>query len=86
MSGNDPKDATSSMDAVLSLEKYNKNELPRTVGILSDHLLSEIDSDIKDRYHVVLDFLKRNKVKLVKIDLPYFDYCVATYYLSLIHI
>ena len=80
MSGNDPKDATSSMDAVLSLEKYNKNELPRTVGILSDHLLSEIDSDIKDRYHVVLDFLKRNKVKLVKIDLPYFDYCVATYY------
>ena len=80
MSGNDPKDATSSMKAVLSLEKYNKDELPKRVGILSNHLLSEIDSEIKDRYHIVLDFLKRNKVELVEIDLPYFDYCVATYY------
>ena len=80
MSGNDPKDATSSMEAVLSLEKYNKDELPKRVGILSNHLLSEIDSEIRDRYHVVLDFLQKNKVKLVEIDLPYFDYCVATYY------
>jgi aspartyl-tRNA(Asn)/glutamyl-tRNA(Gln) amidotransferase subunit A len=80
MSGNDPKDATSSMEAVLSLEKYNKDELPKRVGILSNHLLSEIDSEIKDRYREVLDFLTRNKVKLVEIDLPYFDYCVATYY------
>ena len=80
MSGHDPKDATSSMESVLSLEKYNKDQLPKSVGILSDHLLSEIDSEIKDKYHVVLDFLKKNKVKLVEIDLPYFDYCVATYY------
>ena len=80
MSGHDPKDATSSMESVLSLEKYNKEQLPKSVGILSDHLLSEIDSEIKDRYYVVLDFLKKNKVKLVEIDLPYFDYCVATYY------
>ena len=80
MSGYDPKDATSSMESVLSLEKYNKDQLPKSVGILSDHLLSEIDSEIKDRYYVVLDFLKKNKVKLVEIDLPYFDYCVATYY------
>jgi aspartyl-tRNA(Asn)/glutamyl-tRNA(Gln) amidotransferase subunit A len=80
MSGKDPKDATSSMETVLSLEKYNKEVLPKRVGILSDHLLSEIDSEIIDRYHVVLDFLTRNRVKLVEIDLPYFDYCVATYY------
>ena len=80
MSGHDPKDATSSMESVLSLEKYNKDQLPKSVGVLSDHLLSEIDSEIKDRYYVVLDFLKKNKVKLVEIDLPYFDYCVATYY------
>ena len=80
MSGHDPKDATSSMESVLSLEKYNKDQLPKSVGILSDHLLSEIDSEIKDRYYLVLDFLKKNKVKLVEIDLPYFDYCVATYY------
>ena len=80
MSGKDPKDATSSMETVLSLEKYNKEVLPKRVGILSDHLLSELDSEIIDRYHVVLDFLTRNRVKLVEIDLPYFDYCVATYY------
>ncbi|MDA7642031.1 Asp-tRNA(Asn)/Glu-tRNA(Gln) amidotransferase subunit GatA [Candidatus Marinimicrobia bacterium] len=80
MSGIDPKDATSSMEAVLSLEKYNKDKLPKRVGILSDYVLSEIDGEIRDRYHVVLDFLQKNKVKLVEIDLPYFDYCVATYY------
>ena len=80
MSGKDPKDATSSMETVLSLEKYNKEVLPKRVGILSDHLLSEIDSEIIDRYHVVLELLIRNRVKLVEIDLPYFDYCVATYY------
>ena len=68
------------MEAVLSLEKYNKDELPKRVGILSDYVLSEIDGEIRDRYHVVLDFLQKNKVKLVEIDLPYFDYCVATYY------
>ena len=81
MSGNDPKDATSSKEPVLSLEKYNKKKLPENVGILSDDNLSDIDDEILDRYHIILDFLAKKKVNLIEIELPYFDYCVATYYI-----
>ncbi|HIF29334.1 MAG: Asp-tRNA(Asn)/Glu-tRNA(Gln) amidotransferase subunit GatA [bacterium] len=80
MSGNDPKDATSSTEAVLSLNRYNKDKLPKNIGVLSNDLLSDIDSEIADRYHTVLDFLRKKKVNLIEIDLPYFDYCIATYY------
>ena len=86
MSGNDPKDATSCKEAVLSLDQYNKDKLPKNIGILSKKVLSDIDSEIVDRYYTALDFLKKKKVNLIEVDLPYFDYCVATYYLSLIHI
>ena len=80
MSGNDSKDATSSKEPVLSLEKYNKEKLPKNVGILSDDTLSDVDGEIVDRYHMILDFLRKKKVNLVEVELPYFDYCVATYY------
>ena len=80
MSGNDSKDATSSQEKVLSLEEYNKENLPKNVGILSDKSLAEVDSEIVDRYHKILDFLKNKNVNLIEIELPYFDYCVATYY------
>jgi aspartyl-tRNA(Asn)/glutamyl-tRNA(Gln) amidotransferase subunit A len=80
MSGNDPKDATSCKEAVLSLDQYNKDKLPKNIGILSKKVLSDIDSEILDRYYTVLDFLKKKKVNLIEVDLPYFDYCVATYY------
>ena len=81
MSGNDSKDATSSKEQVLSLEEYNKEKLPKNVGILSDDTLSDIDDKIVDRYHIILDFLAKKKVNLIEIELPYFDYCVATYYI-----
>ena len=80
MSGNDSKDATSSKEPVLSLEKYNKEKLPKNIGILSDDTLSDVDDEIVDRYHMILDFLRKKKVNLVEVELPYFDYCVATYY------
>jgi len=80
MSGNDPKDATSCKEAVLSLNQYNKDKLPKNIGILSKKVLCDIDREIVDRYYTALDFLKKKKVNLIEIDLPYFDYCVATYY------
>ena len=80
MSGNDSKDTTSSKEPVLSLEKYNKDKLPKNVGILSDDTLSDVDDEIVDRYHMILNFLKKKKVNLVEVELPYFEYCVATYY------
>ncbi|MBC8226528.1 MAG: Asp-tRNA(Asn)/Glu-tRNA(Gln) amidotransferase subunit GatA [Gammaproteobacteria bacterium] len=80
MSGNDPKDATSCKEKILSLDRYNRDGLPKNIGILSKKLLSDIDSEIVDRYHTALDFLKKNDVNLIEIDLPYFDYCVPAYY------
>ena len=81
MSGYDYKDVTSSNRPVLSLEKYNKAKFPKNVGILSNETLSGVDSEIVDRYNIILDFLKKENVNLIKIELPYFDYCVATYYI-----
>ena len=80
MSGNDPKDATSCKEKILSLDRYNRDGLPKNIGILSKKVLSDIDSEIVDRYHTALDFLKKNNVNLIEIDLPYFDYCVPAYY------
>ena len=80
MSGNEPKDATSCKEAVLSLNQYNKDKLPKNIGILSKKVLCDIDREIVDRYYTALDFLKKKKVNLIEVDLPYFDYCVATYY------
>lgn len=80
MSGNDPKDATSCKEKILSLDQYNRDALPKNIGILSKKVLSDIDSEIVDRYHTALDFLKKNNVNLIEIDLPYFDYCVPAYY------
>ncbi len=80
MSGNDPKDATSCKEKILSLDQYNRDGLPKNIGILSKKVLSDIDSEIVDRYHTALDFLKKNNVNLIEIDLPYFDYCVPAYY------
>jgi len=80
MSGYDSKDVTSSNEPVLSLKKYNKAKFPKNVGILSDEALSGVDSEIVDRYNMILDFLKKENVNLLKVELPYFDYCVATYY------
>ena len=80
MSGNDPKDATSCKEKILSLDQYNRDGLPKNIGILSKKVLSDIDSEIVDRYHTALDFLKKNDVNLIEIDLPYFDYCVPAYY------
>jgi aspartyl-tRNA(Asn)/glutamyl-tRNA(Gln) amidotransferase subunit A len=80
MSGNDPKDATSCKEAVLSLNQYNKDKLPKNIGILSKKVLCDIDREIVDRYYTALDFLKKKKVNLILFDLPYFDYCVDTYY------
>ena len=48
MSGNDPKDATSCKEAVLSLNQYNKDKLPKNIGILSKKvLLWECNTNLK---------------------------------------
>ena len=80
MSGVDPLDSTTSSKKVLTIDEYNKDKLPKNVGILKDSLLKNVDSEIVNRYHTILNYLKNQNVNLVEIELPYFDYCVSTYY------
>jgi len=80
MSGVDPLDSTTSSKKVLTVDEYNKDKLPKNVGILKDSLLKNVDSEIVNRYHTILNYLKNQNVNLVEIELPYFDYCVSTYY------
>ena len=80
MSGVDPLDSTTSSKKVLTVDEYNKDKLPKNIGILKDSLLKNVDSEIVNRYHTILNYLKNQNVNLVEIELPYFDYCVSTYY------
>ncbi len=81
ISGFDPKDATSSREKVLDQKKYNKNTIPKNVGILKKDALSKIDKDIVKNYDIVINFLKKKQVNLVEIDLPHLKYCIPTYYI-----
>ena len=75
------KDATSSKEKVLNKKYYHQHGLPKNVGILKREVLSDVDNEIVENYDIILDFLRKNKVNLVEIELPYFEYCIATYYI-----
>ena len=81
IAGFDSKDATSSKEKVLNKKYYHQHGLPKNVGILKREVLSDIDNEIVKNYDIILDFLRKNKVNLVEIELPYFEYCIATYYI-----
>ena len=81
IAGFDSKDATSSKEKVLNKKYYHQHGLPKNVGILKREVLSDVDNEIVENYDIILDFLRKNKVNLVEIELPYFEYCIATYYI-----
>ena len=81
IAGFDSKDATSSKEKVLNKKYYHQHGLPKNVGILKREVLSDVDNEIVKNYDIILDFLRKNKVNLVEIELPYFEYCIATYYI-----
>jgi aspartyl-tRNA(Asn)/glutamyl-tRNA(Gln) amidotransferase subunit A len=81
IAGFDLKDATSSKEKVLNKKYYHQHGLPKNVGILKREVLSSVDDEIVKNYDIILDFLRKNKVNLVEIELPYFKYCIATYYI-----
>ena len=73
IAGFDSKDATSSKEKVLNKKYYHQHGLPKNVGILKREVLSDIDNEIVKNYDIILDFLRKNKVNLVEIELPYFE-------------
>ena len=81
ISGKDKKDATSSEIPLNDKFSLEDSKFPKCIGIVSDDLLKKINPEIRDRYNSLVDFLKTRKVKIIEIDLPFFDYCIPAYYI-----
>ena len=81
VSGEDKKDATSSQIPLNGKFSFKDSKLPKCIGIVSDDLLKKINPEIRDKYNLLVDFLKNKKVKINEIDLPFFDYCIPAYYI-----
>tara|TARA_B100000963_G_scaffold72749_1_gene60846 strand:+ start:213 stop:1574 length:1362 start_codon:yes stop_codon:yes gene_type:complete len=80
ISGLDKKDSTSYDIEIPNVESFNEKKLPKSVGIIKNEILDKINPEIAEKYHLLVDFLKIKKVKIIEIDLPYFDYCIPAYY------
>ncbi len=81
ISGEDKKDATSSEIPLNDKFSLKDSKFPKCIGIVSDDLLKKINPEIRERYNLLVDFLKTRKVKIIEIDLPFFDYCIPAYYI-----
>ena len=80
IAGKDKKDATS---VDLEVENYKplKNlSLPKSIGVIKDDILKEINNDIAERYAFLVDYLRNNNVVVNEIELPFFKYCIPAYY------
>ena len=54
--------------------------MPKSIGVVNKNILKDVNPEIKDRYYLLIDFLKSKKVEIIEIDLPFFEYCIPAYY------
>ena len=80
ISGKDIKDSTSVDADKPSISNLEDSRLPKSIGIINDNILNQINVEIAEKYRLLVDYLKLNKVQIIEIDLPYFEYCIAAYY------
>ena len=80
ISGKDIKDSTSYDADKPSISNLEDSRLPKSIGIINDNILNQINVEIAEKYRLLVDYLKLKKVQIIEIDLPYFEYCIAAYY------
>ena len=80
ISGIDKKDATSCNIPLNDKFSLKASKLPKSIGVVSKNILKDVNPEIKDRYYLLIDFLKSKKVEIIEIDLPFFEYCIPAYY------
>ena len=80
ISGKDIKDSTSVDADKPSISNLEDSRLPKSIGIINDNILNQINVEIAEKYRLLVDYLKFKKVQIIEIDLPYFEYCIAAYY------
>ena len=80
ISGIDKKDATSCNIPLNDKFSLKASKLPKSIGVVNKNILKDVNPEIKDRYYLLIDFLKSKKVEIIEIDLPFFEYCIPAYY------
>jgi len=80
ISGIDKKDATTCNIPLNNKFSLKASKLPKSIGVVSKNILKDVNPEIKDRYYLLIDFLKSKKVEIIEIDLPFFEYCIPAYY------
>ena len=80
ISGKDIKDSTSYDADKPSISNLEDSRLPKSIGIINDNILNQINVEIAEKYRLLVDYLKLKKVQIIEIDLPYFEHCIAAYY------
>ena len=80
ISGKDHKDSTSVDINIPKISSFKDFKLPKSVGIINDKILSQVNVEIVEKYRQLVDYLKSKKVQIIEIDLPYFEYCIPAYY------
>ena len=80
ISGRDFKDSTSVDADKPNISNLEDSRLPKSIGIINDNILNQINVEIAEKYRLLVDYLKLKKVQIIEIDLPYFEYCIAAYY------
>ena len=80
ISGKDIKDSTSVDTDKPRISNLEDSTLPKSIGIINDNILNQINVEIAEKYRLLVDYLKLKKVQIIEIDLPYFEYCIAAYY------
>ena len=58
----------------------HKDSTSVDVNVVSDKILKNINVEIAEKYRQLVDYFKSKKVKIIEIDLPYFNYCIPAYY------
>ena len=81
IAGYDINDSTSINLDVPSLEQLKTIKMPKSVGILSNNFLKNINPEISDAYFSKVNKIKKLGIKVSEIELPYFKYCLPTYYI-----
>jgi aspartyl-tRNA(Asn)/glutamyl-tRNA(Gln) amidotransferase subunit A len=81
ISGVDIKDATSVDRRVDKYKSLNNVSLPKTLGVVKEEIINELNPEIAERYRYLVSYLKNKNVKIIEIDLPFFKYCIPTYYI-----
>ena len=80
ISGKDHKDSTSVDINFPKISSFENVKLPKSVGIINDRILNQVNVEIVEKYRQLVDYLKSKKVQIIEIDLPYFEYCIPAYY------